>query len=184
MWEGSFGDHYTVRNRVGWEKRVPFWHDVLARTKAQSIIEFGCNAGWNLRAIREVDPTLRTFGVDVNHTALAEAREAGLAVDEWDVRDPLCTGGFDLAFTSGVLIHLDAKAVERAMKVVMMASCRWVLAVEYAAEEEVMVPYRGYTDALWKRPFGKMYEGLGLRLVHTSHAPGFDDCTGWLLRWN
>jgi SAM-dependent methyltransferase len=184
MWDTEFGDAYTARNRVDWKARIPFWEDVLDRTGAKSAIEFGCNAGWNLRALREADRGMSLTGLDVNGTALVEARGAGLVALYADMMDP----GFgahprDLAFTAGVLIHMPPDRLETAMRNVAGASHTWVLAVEYAAETEEMVPYRGHDDALWRRPFGKLYEEMGLELVDTFPAPGFDDCTAWLLKW-
>ena len=87
----------------------------------------------------------------------------------------------DLAFTAGVLIHIAPPDLERFMRGVALASRRWVLAVEYAAEEEVEVEYRGQRDALWKRPFGRLYEEIGLRLAHEGEADGFDRCHYWLM---
>jgi hypothetical protein len=61
-------------------------------------------------------------------------------------------------------------------------SYRWVLAIEYAADTEEQVEYRGHTEKCWKRPYGQMYEALGLRLIETGDAgPGFDKCTFWLM---
>lgn len=185
MWDGEFGDSYTARNRVDWEARIPFWEDVLDRTGARKVVEYGCNAGWNLRALRAASEGASLVGVDVNRKALFETAAAGFQAIQHDIRDPI---GFasrrDLAFTAGVLIHIPPEDLNRAMRNIAASSTRWVLAVEYEAEQEEMVPYRGHDDALWRRPFGELYEAIGLTLVATFPAPGFDDCTAWLLKWN
>jgi len=185
MWDGEFGDAYTARNRVDWEARIPFWEGVLDRTGAASAVEFGCNAGWNLRALRKIDRNLRLRGFDVNKTALEEATAAGFSVREFDFADKIVDAvGCDISFTAGALIHIHPDRLRWAMYNVVAASTKWVLAVEYEADKEEMVPYRGYDDALWRRPFGKLYQDMGLTLVDTFPAPGFDDCTAWLLKWN
>jgi hypothetical protein len=67
---------------------------------------------------------------------------------------------------------------------VVNASARYVMAIEYASAAEAEVIYRGEHDMLWKRPFGTLYEGLGLRPVRAGLVgknEGFDDCAWWLL---
>jgi hypothetical protein len=88
-----------------------------------------------------------------------------------------------LTFTCGVLIHISPADIERAMRAIIASSKRYVLAVEYADEKEVEISYRGHSERLWRRPFGDMYEGLGLKIVDHGPAPAdaFDRCAWWLL---
>lgn len=186
FWRSDFGDAYTSRNRVDWRLRVPFWQAVLGKTEAQSVLEVGCNAGWNLRAMLEIDPGLSLCGVDVNKAALAEAGAPGSGVDVVEMAavdvGETWPGGFDLTFTAGVLIHIPPAQLQEAMTSIAAASRRWVLAVEYAADVEQEIEYRGHAERLWKRPFGDLYQSMGLRLVKQGDAgPGFDRCKFWLL---
>lgn len=187
FWKGEFGDAYVQRNRVPWQNRQAFWELMLEHTAARSILEVGCNAGWNLMALRAIDPTIKLRGVDVNAAALAEAKANYL-----DAREvPAIKVGknwpkhFDLVFTAGVLIHVGTKELEPTMASIVEASSRWVLAVEYAAASEEEVPYRGHTEKLWRRAYGPMYEEMGLDMVEVGDlAPGdgFDNCRFWLMR--
>ena len=184
FWAGDFGDQYLERNRVRWEDRVPFWREIGVLTGAHSAFEIGCNFGPNLLALRELGA--HVSGVDLNLTAIREAHEHGLDVrmcpaeragELW----PVCA---DLAFTVGVLIHVPPEQLPTVMASIVQASRRWVLAVEYAAQQEEAIEYRGHTDRLWRRPFGRLYEVLGLKPVSTglvSKADGFDSCVYWLL---
>lgn len=180
FWQGSFGDSYTKRNRVDWRARIPFWRDVIDLTGARSAFEFGCNAGWNLSAIKRAYPDVFCQGIDVNHAALEIAANAGL----------LCGKGMaeshelhELVFTAGVLIHIAPADLLATMQKLVNASCDYVLAVEYEAETETEVEYRGHSGKLWKRPYRKLYEDLGLRHVTTWINPeGFDNCTAHLMR--
>jgi pseudaminic acid biosynthesis-associated methylase len=184
FWSGEFGDEYTHRNRVDWMKRVPFWRRIMAQTEARSVLDVGCNAGWNLHAINVADrPTVVAVGIDVNDRAVAEARRKGLHTVLGSIYDigALYFETFDLVCTSGVLIHVAPAELEAAMRNVIAASRRWVLAVEYESDQEEGVLYRGNTDRLWKRPFGRLYEAIGLKLVSDSKAEGFDRCRSWLL---
>lgn len=187
FWAGPFGTEYLKRNRVEWKQRVPFWNSIIQRTGAQSVLEVGCNAGWNLSALRSINGGMRMIGVDVNRTAIAEANAAGFDAREF----PAAEVGkqwpqmFDLVCTVGCLIHVPPEDLSRTMASVIAASKSYVLAVEYASFKEEEVDYRGNEGKLWKRPFGKMYEFMGLEIMKTMHldaAQGFDRCTAWLCK--
>lgn len=183
FWKGGFGTAYTQRNRVEWQQRVPFWQQILGLTEARSVLDVGCNAGWNLHAIKEADPQVMAVGIDVNDDALAEANANFLDARPSSLYQAgeMFHGIFDLVCTSGVLIHVPPNDLQTAMKSIAMASKRWVLAVEYDNDQEEEVIYRGSGGLLWKRPFGKLYEEMGMRLVHTAEAQGFDQCRAWLM---
>ncbi len=52
----------------------------------------------------------------------------------------------------------------------------------YAQDGEEGVPYRGQFHCLWKRPFGDLYQRLGLKFMASGDVtPGYDDCAWWLL---
>lgn len=185
FWSGTEGDAYTARNRVDWRARIPFWRGIMEFTGARSVYEVGCNAGWNLSAIGEGSPhKVGLYGSDINQRAEQQARAAGLGIyythtgDTWLTQNKLV---FDLAFSAGVLIHVSPENLEKTMLTIISASAHYVLAVEYAADVEEMIEYRGVKDCLWKRPYGKLYEHLGLRTLKVCDAQGFDRCTAWLM---
>lgn len=182
FWAGDPGKAYTDRNRVRWRQRMPFWQRVDEITGARSYYEFGCNAGWNLSAIRAVNPTVAVSGHDINGDAISRATFAGL--DDVSLEKPGAQHWVyarELAFTAGVLIHIAPDNLRAFMQRVIDASCIWVLAVEYEAEAETEIEYRGQRGLLWKRPFGKIYESMGLRTVAEFDAEGFDRCRAWLM---
>jgi len=179
FWRGGFGDEYLKRNRVDWRARIPFWHDILKFTGARSVYEVGCNAGWNLSAIREV-ARAKLYGCEINQRAATQAVLAGFDGVECGAAETRM-GGAELIFTAGVLIHVAPEALPKLMRLIVQCSFQWVLAIEYEADAEEMIEYRGETDRLWKRPYGKLYEALGLKVLHTGEATGFDRCTYWLM---
>lgn len=179
FWAGQDGDAYTARNRVDWQRRIPFWREVIRMTGARSVYEFGCNAGWNLSAIKRAFPDVMVQGEDLNGTALTQARMAGLTT--WGVHR-VTPQLAELTFTAGVLIHVPPDELEAFMRRVAGASTDWVLAIEYEAPEEQEIAYQGRGGLLWKRPFGKLYRDLGLQLKMSYNAVGFDRCTAWLMR--
>ena len=188
FWRGPFGTDYLKRNRVAWGKRVPFWSHMLATTGARSILEVGCNAGWNLLAMRKAEKSLVLKGADINEAALAEAAMANLDVARLSAIQvgKKWSGAFDLVFTAGVLIHVPPAQLRKAMKSIVTASKRYVLAVEYSSSQEEEVVYRGHAERLWKRPYGKLYhEQLDLLPIASGALgpeDGFDFTTWWLLR--
>lgn len=185
-WAGSWGSSYTARNRVDWCLRIPFWADVLDLTGARSVYEVGTNAGFNLTAIKYADPLAQVYGCEVNGRAYRQAKAAGFVglhnAPALEVL-PFFDEEFDLVFTAGVLIHVPPAELNPTMEAIVKASADYVLAVEYHAEREEEVLYRGQSGMLWRRPYGKLYEAMGLQLVKEWDAgSAFDRCQAWLLR--
>ena len=179
FWKEEFGNFYHQRNRFDWRLRIPFWKSIIDITGARSAHEFGCGLGFNLSAIRRAYPDVEVSGNDVNEQALYQCNAAGIPA--WDVFPS--TLRRELVFTSGVLIHIAPEDLKATMQSIVDASCDYVLAVEYAAEQEEEVLYRGHEGKLWKRPYGKLYQDMGLTLAAEFDAgEGFDRCTAWLLR--
>ena len=183
-WAGDGGDSYLARNRVDWRARSPFWKSILDKTGARSVYEFGCNAGYNLSAIKRACPDVDVWGTDINARAAGQAQAAGLNV--W-LTDNNATAPYEcvaeLTFSCGVLIHIPPDNLKRTMQMLIDKSYDYVLAVEYASPVDEMIEYRGQKNLLWKRPYGELYKELGLELVDQDDAgPAFDRCTCWLLR--
>jgi len=178
FWAGEFGNEYVRRNQVDWRARVPFWHVLIEATGVRSVHEVGCNCGWNLSAIQRTAPDVALSGHDINRSAIEQALAANLSVEEG-------AGAFrraELVFTAGVLIHVAPADLRPLMRRIVEHSYRYVLAIEYESEQEEEIEYRGHTSKLWRRPFGKLYQDLGLKLVDRfKDAPGFDSCAAWLL---
>ena len=180
FWSGQFGDEYHKRNRVDWRKRIPFWKQILDMTGARSVYEWGCGPGWNLSAIKaDAQWDVQTYGYDANNGAEKIARKAGLFLLQADPQ----VGQFELVCTVGALIHVAPEDLKTRMTTLIDLSCDYVLSVEYEYPEEKMIPYRGENDKLWSRPYGKLYQDLGLKMVKQFDAgDGFDNCTASLLR--
>ncbi len=198
FWAGDFGDDYLSRNQVQWTKRSPFWEPLIEELRPENVLEVGCNACWNLSAIKVAMDVngldqRELYGVDVNKKAIELAWRRGfnkarhyparLIGQNWP-------NHFDLVFTAGMLIHVAPDDLVETMTSIANAAKKWVLAIEYAPESDDAtrveeVPYRGHDGKLWRCDYGLLYYGLdlGLELVRTGNAgEGFDNCTYWLLR--
>lgn len=185
FWAGKFGNEYLERNQVNWQERVPFWQSAVEYCAPATALEVGCNRGHNLQAIQSVDSSIELYGVDVNATAVEEARQQGFEAQcagAATIAGLYDMGSMDLVFTCGVLIHVAPEDLDAVMRAIVATSARYVIAVEYAADQEEEVEYRGHAGKLWKRPFGELYQALGLKLLAVvPNAEGFDECTAWVL---
>ncbi len=184
FWAGSFGDEYLERNMVSLESRADFWRSAIEYCAPRTVLEVGCSRGHNLISIQSIDPSVEVEGIDINANAVNEARTHGITArvgSATEIASIFDHGTFDLVFTAGVLIHVAPDDLERVMKNIITTSARYVLAVEYDADVEEAIEYRGHADKLWKRPYGAIYRRLGLNLVSEGMAGGFKDCVYWLL---
>lgn len=184
LWAGSFGRQYHERNRVDYQARVPFWQSAIDYCTPATVFELGCGPGWNLQAIQSCAPNTEVHGADLNLEAVNEARAQGLEVQhvgEHGIAGLYPSGSMDLVFTAGCLIHVPPAALEQTMRSLIDLTGRYIIAVEYDADVEEEVEYRGVKGALWKRPYGALYAALGMRLLSFGEAEGFDQCMYYLL---
>lgn len=185
LWKGKFGDSYIDRNRYEWSERVPFWKSAVEACTPMTVFEFGCNIGNNLQALRSIDPSLELHGCDINAKAVDEAQAAGFKkvklVNDHGIVGMYNSHSMDLVFTSGVLIHVPTESLQMVMQSLIDLSAKYVLAIEYDADQEQEVEYRGVKGALWKRPYGRLYQDLGLTLIAQGPASGWQDCEFYLL---
>jgi pseudaminic acid biosynthesis-associated methylase len=196
-WQGDFGDLYIDRNAADakiLEIRTEMWRRILKPldTSPTSILEVGANVGTNIQALAGlVDAELHA--VEPNEkarTILADAGvipadhvHAGIASDL-----PLPDGEVDMAFTSGVLIHVNPDDLAASCAEIHRVSRRYIVCVEYFNPTPVEVEYRGHTGLLFKRDFGAFWmdQHPDLELIDYGffwkRATGLDDLTWWLFR--
>lgn len=99
---------------------------------------------------------------------------------------PFSDACFDLVFTSGVLVHVPLESLPLVMSEIYRVSRRYILAIEYFAEEETIIDYRGYDDLLWKRDtlnhYRQQFSDLTLlRSGSVGPEASFDSAPWWLL---
>lgn len=189
-WRGAFGREYTDRNVQDPAVVMPAFARMLEGLSIRKVLEVGCNRGHNLVAlVRLLGEDAEVVGVEPNPYARAIARRSSdrIGVVGGHASDiPFKSGYFDLVFTSGVLIHVSSDDLPQCLRELHRVSRRYVLAIEYFAETETPIRYRGHDDLLWKRDFLRSYQDVfpDLQLVrggHVSEREGFDDCAWWLL---
>jgi pseudaminic acid biosynthesis-associated methylase len=189
VWEGEFGQSYTDRNEIDWRKRLPAFQQMLVELPIARVLEVGCNRGHNLIALAEfLGNGSDLIGVEPNQYALEIARASSVRVDflpgnAFDL--PFKNEYFDLVFTAGVLIHIPLTDLSTALAEIYRVSKRYILAIEYFAEKETVIDYRGHNDLLWKRDFRKHYQAQFPSLILTRSGywgpdEGFDRANWWL----
>ena len=156
LWQSTFGQHYTERNDVERPARIDVWRRILAGVQVERALEVGCNVGWNLRYLRAAGvPSV--WGVEPQEYAIARARQADPSltiVPGTAFALPFRDRWFDLAFTSGVLIHISPTDLPRALDELYRVTDRYLAVIEYDHPAEVEISYRGHAGALWKRDHG------------------------------
>lgn len=167
FWRGDFGTEYIDRNSPSNEhlrSRVAMWAKImncLVGDPPKSIFEVGSNIGNNLRALRTLTGA-EMYALEPN----AEARRilvedavvpAEHAFDGFAAGIPMGDGEVDMAFTSGVLIHIHPDQLLASMREIHRISRRYIVCIEYFSDKPEMIPYRGKDDRLFKRDFGGYY---------------------------
>jgi pseudaminic acid biosynthesis-associated methylase len=189
LWAGQFGDDYTARCDKDYSPRHKFWGDIIYKAKIRTVLEVGCNTGQNIDIISDYLPSRsNAWGCDVNQKALDLLHERhkelnAVKCSGFDL--PFRDEYFDMVFTAGVLIHQQPSEIDIMMQEIIRVSHRYVLCMEYYSDIFEEVPYRGKESALFKGPYGDVYEKkYGLKLIDTGFmgkGEGFDDLTWHLL---
>lgn len=82
---------------------------LVASTKVNSVMEFGCNDGRNLKIIKSMRPNMLFAGIDINTKAIAKAVAAEFGVfaigDEGGLKH-VQTKSYGTVFTNSVLDHI------------------------------------------------------------------------------
>jgi pseudaminic acid biosynthesis-associated methylase len=187
-WAGEFGDAYTERNVVDWRIRLSAFRTMLEGTEPGSILEIGSNRGHNLILLSELYEGAQLIGLEPNLKALGIARQTdpnAQIVQGNALEIPFGAERFDLVITANVLIHIALDDLAAVLEEIHRVSRQYILSIEYFAEEETVIHYRGHDDLLWKRNFPEHYRKQfpELRLLKSGYWDrdnGFDRSNWWL----
>jgi len=158
FWQGNFGDEYIDRNQSDLllASNTSFFSKVFNRTgKIDSIIEFGCNIGMNLKAIKTLLPESNLSGIEINKRAVDDLNkcEGGPHIIEGSILDIELDTRFDLTLIKGVLIHINPERLDDVYTRLYNFSDKYICIAEYYNPTPVMIPYRGHDNRLFKRDF-------------------------------
>ena len=158
FWQGNFGNEYIDRNQsdILLASNTSFFSKVFNRTgKIDSIMEFGCNIGMNLKAIRALLPESNLSGIEINKRAVDDLNkwEGKAHVIEGSILDIELDTRFDLTLIKGVLIHINPERLDDVYTRLYNFSDKYICIAEYYNPTPVTIPYRGHDNRLFKRDF-------------------------------
>jgi len=158
FWQGNFGDEYVDRNQsdILLASNISFFSKVFNRTgQIDSIMEFGCNIGMNLKAIRTLLPESNLSGIEINKRAVDDLNKwkGRVHVMEGSILDIELDTRFDLTLIKGVLIHINPERLDDVYTRLYNFSDKYICIAEYYNPTPVTIPYRGHDNRLFKRDF-------------------------------
>ena len=197
FWQGEFGDEYIERNQNSTllASNISFLSKIFNRTgKINSILEFGCNIGMNLKAIRTLLPESNLSGIEINKKAANYLKKwkGRVEVIEGSILDIELKTRYDLTFIKGVLIHINPERLNDVYTRLYNFSNKYICIAEYYNPTPVSIPYRGHSNRLFKRDFTgefmSKYPDLELLdygfIYHNDPIFPQDDITWFLMKKN
>ena len=197
FWSGQIGNDYIERNKDNalLEAKMNLWMKVLECTKdVESVIEFGSNIGLNLKTMKIINSKLNFAAVEIIHKAVDILKNDALLKDCVDVYEQSILEYnpekmYDLAFTAGVLIHINPDELQNVYEKLYKSSKKYICVAEYYNPSPVVIPYRDNQERLFKRDFaGEIMDKYSdLQLVnygfvyHRDNNFPLDDFTWFLL---
>lgn len=137
--------------------------------KIESCIEFGANVGMNLKALRLLLPACELHAIEINEDAVNALKTflPGENVFHESMLEFSSARTWGMVLIKGVLIHINPESLPAVYDRIYESSSRYILLCEYYNPSPVSIPYRGYSEKLFKRDFaGEMLDRFSdLRLV-------------------
>ncbi len=197
FWLGEFGDNYAERNNNDTllAANISFFSKILAHTgNICTILEFGCNVGMNLKALRVLLPQSQLCGIEINKKAVEQLKNwnGNAKVIESSIFNVKIDCCFDMTLIKGVLIHINPERLDDVYTNLYNLSKKYICVAEYYNPSPMTIPYRGHSNRLFKRDFaGELldkYSDLELVdygfLYHRDPVFPQDDITWFLLKKN
>lgn len=199
-WRGEFGDLYTARNvadAATQRARIKMWAQILRSIEGDqptNIFEVGANQGLNLRALKHLtdaelialEPNAKARQILLDDAVLKPQN----LYDAFASSIPLEDSSVDMAFTSGVLIHIPPNDLLASCKEIHRISRKYIACAEYFSVDPQEITYRGQDGLLFKRDFGDFwmshFPDLTLRDYGFlwKRTTGIDNLTWWLFEKN
>jgi pseudaminic acid biosynthesis-associated methylase len=197
-WSGEFGDEYTKSNIPTDRElraRTRMWShllDKLVGAPPKSILEVGPNRGANVVALKNVTDA-DILVVEPNETArnilVADkllAKDKVLAGNSLSI--PADDGSVELAFTSGVLIHVAPEELTDSCREIYRVSSKYIVCIEYYSDTPTEKTYRDQEGLLFKRDFGGFWWDLFPEMTLVDYGfiwervTGIDNPNWWIFK--
>lgn len=192
FWAGDFGNEYIERNNSAEQlaSNITFFSDVFKHCdNINSIVEFGANIGMNIRAIKQLLPSSRMTGIEINKNACkALSKIDDVKVINDSILNVELKQKFDFVFIKGVLIHINPNELQNVYSRLYEATKvdGYIMIAEYYNPTPVSVVYRGRKNKLFKRDFpGELMDKYSdLKLIDygfTYYRKSYNGDTNWFL---
>lgn len=159
LWASAHTEAYIERSSgpLLLAAKTALYAQILAHVRdVKSVIEFGPNIGLNLQAIRTLLPDVEQTAVEISPAAAEILRKKqDIEVFNESLLNFKPSRTWDLAFTMGVLIHVNPERLRDAYDLLYQASSRYVLMIEYYNPSPMMIMHRGMPDQMFKRDFAR-----------------------------
>jgi len=171
-WKGKFGKDYTLRNflsireveRLYIEKygvrRTKLNKEFLGNlSRSMKILEVGANIGIQLDFLQKMG-FKNLYGIEINRKAIEFSKSItkNINIIQGSALDiPFKDNYFDLAFTSGLLIHISPSDIKKAIRQIYRCTKKYIWGFEYYADNYTEIVYRGKKNMLWKANFPRLY---------------------------
>lgn len=160
VWSDRHGFRYVIHHMgEDWKTtRIPLWTMLLGLVPdAESVFEFGCNIGANLKAINYIKPELELGGMDINQHAINVLEKDKIGkVNCGSIITDKPKKKYDFVFSRGVLIHINPNEVAKVMKNMADSSKKYVMIFEHYSEN-VSQP-KGYAKRVEGGEQGEGYQ--------------------------
>lgn len=190
----TYADEYIQRNtNFDHDFGAQGWKSILDKVdnNISNYLECGYNIGLNITQLGMVYPHFTPSIIEISEPAFnfvtskytfEHAFNGPILDSKFD------NASFDLVFTMGVLIHINPDQLLDHMQKMYQYSRKYILMGEYFNRTPTSIEYRGESDKLFKRDFGKLFmENFDVTIVdygflwgHLYDKAGFDDITWWL----
>jgi len=181
IWKSDFGKEWVERNlpNIDISARARTFRKILKGLNIFSVLEIGCSAGQNLDALADI--AYARYGLDPMECIVGRD-EGGLQTRVGDIFEiPAKEPCFDLLLTCGTMMHVAPHDMLKAVTEMRRASKGYILTIEYYAEKDEAIPWRGYDNLLFKRNYADYFPNLISR-GDLNNGSGFDHCSYWLFK--
>ncbi len=169
------------------------WHDLLRNKKINTILECGSNIGRNLEQINLAYPKKKLSFIEVNTHAYKICllnKNIASSYNESIENCKIRSNEFDLVFTSGVLIHIHKKNLNKVINNILNWTRKYIIIMEYFSANDISKKYRNKKDLLFLRDYGeKFLKKKRVKLLECGFLyskiykkAGFDDITYWIFK--
>lgn len=167
------------------------WYDLLKNKKINTILECGANIGRNLKQINLAFPNKKLSFIEINKKAYEiclSNKNISSSFNESIEKCKINSNEYDLVFTSGVLIHINKKNLNKVINNITKWTKKYIIIMEYFSTNDITKKYRNKENLLFLRDYGdKFLKKKKVRLVDCGFLyskiykkAGFDDITYWV----